>query len=229
MADLDELWASWDAGGRTDAGFEALVAAGQPFVRIMVHASRAGSEHAAEDLRSEGMIGFIDAVRTYDPGRGAKFTTHAQNKVRSKIRDMMRRNDPLSRGARARDRQLETATARLTQRLGRAPGDDEIAEHLHWDERKVQMTRFDAAAAQVESTADHDLEGSESDTYDRICSRVAAAMDKLVGPERAVVVLYYIEEMTMEEVAHVLGVSRSLVSRIRDRAAQQVIDELRRS
>lgn len=230
MADLDQLWAAWDAGGRQRSDLDALTAEAVSFVNLTIRAVRPGSEHPLDDLRQEGMIGLIDAVHTYDPSRGPKFVTHAQNKVRSKVRDLMRSNDTLSRGARARERQLESATAALTHQYGRAPGDEELARRLGWTERQVQQARLDAVAAHsAEFTADDDLEASGSDTYDRIRARVAAAMNTLAGNERAVVVLYYLEEMTMEEVAAVLGVSRSLVSRIRDRAAQQVMDELRRS
>jgi RNA polymerase sigma factor FliA len=82
-----------------------------------------------EDVLSWGIVGLLDAIETYDPGRRSKFESYAISKIRWSILDELRRVDPLSRRVRRRAREVELAKGELAQRLGRTPT-EEVARQL---------------------------------------------------------------------------------------------------
>jgi RNA polymerase sigma factor (sigma-70 family) len=55
-------------------------------IRKIVWSFKRHSNESFEDLFQEGYIGYIHAIETYDPGRGA-FSTHAWHCISSKLKD----------------------------------------------------------------------------------------------------------------------------------------------
>ena len=51
---------------------------------------------------------------------------------------------------------------------------------------------------------------------------LADAVDRLPARERQVIALYYVEELTMKEIAEVLGVTESRVSQLKSQAAARL-------
>lgn len=74
-----------------------------------------------EDMTSAAMVGLIDAANKYDPGKGAKFKTFAEYRVRGAILDEMRKLDWFSRSMRDKQTQLAQTMLRLERQLGRSP------------------------------------------------------------------------------------------------------------
>src|SRR5687767_15955913 len=60
------------------------IAAGLPFVESLARRVAASMPHSIElgDLVQDGMIGLIDAACRFDEGRGIKFETFAERRVR---------------------------------------------------------------------------------------------------------------------------------------------------
>jgi len=71
------------------------------------------------------------------------------------------------------------------------------------------------------SRADHQDVAAEVEHRLRQAT-LAAALDRIEGPDRAVLVLYYVAEMTMSEIARVLGVATARVSQIHSRAVRDL-------
>src|SRR4051812_30792083 len=67
----------------------------------------------ADDLRSAGFVGLIEAVERFDIGRGWEFKTFAGYRVRGAIIDACRQSDPLTRRGRDRFRTWEQAASNL--------------------------------------------------------------------------------------------------------------------
>src|ERR1700728_2112570 len=86
-----------------------------------------------EDLVSAGVIGLLEATRSFDGSKNVQFKTFAKFRIRGAILDSLRETDWGSRYMRRRGREIADVTARLEARLGRHPAESEIAEEMHLD------------------------------------------------------------------------------------------------
>ena len=77
------------------------ITAGVPFVEAMARRMAASLPHSIDlgDLVQDGMIGLIDAAHRFDEGRGIKFETFAERRVRGAMIDAMRRECVAARGS----------------------------------------------------------------------------------------------------------------------------------
>jgi RNA polymerase sigma factor for flagellar operon FliA len=197
-----------------------------------------------EDLVNAGVIGLLEASRTFDATKNAQFKTFAKFRIRGAILDSLRDADWGSRYLRRRGREIAEATAHLEARLGRHPFDTEIAEEMNLDIdrlRKIvqQLDGLHLAGQQVAVSNDRSdsLDVIESapnlkdpDPFD-LClkgemrAHLAEAISKLSEREQLIISLYYREELTMKEIAEVVGLALSRVSQI----LQATMNKLRTS
>jgi len=190
-----------------------------------------------EDLVSAGVIGLIEASRNFDSSKNAQFKTFAKFRIRGAILDSLREIDWGSRLMRRRGREIADATARLEARLGRKPVEAEIAAEMNVDPeylRKIvaQLDVLHITGQQVVRSQDSSetidlIEAAPSlddpDAFD-LClkgemrTHLAEAISKLTEREQLILSLYYREELTMKEIALVVGIALSRVSQIREAA-----------
>jgi RNA polymerase sigma factor for flagellar operon FliA len=183
------------------------------------------------DLVSAGMLGLAQAARSFDPERGIAFDRFASTRIRGALLDELRGRDWASRSVRARARGMQQATDELTNKLGRPPTPDEIATALHLPTDTVRKLVDDVHRATVlnyeslvlEGDAEEFLTAGEPSPEEAILERerrcvltdaVAALPERL----RRVVVGYFFEERSMQDLADELGVSESRVSQLRAEA-----------
>jgi RNA polymerase sigma factor for flagellar operon FliA len=197
-----------------------------------------------EDLVNAGVLGLLEASRTFDRTKNAQFKTFAKFRIRGAILDSLRDADWGSRYLRKRGREIAEVTSQLENRLGRHPVDTEIAQEMHIEIdrlRKIvqQLDGLHLAGQQmaVSNDSSESLDVIESapnlddpDPFD-IClqgerkAHLAEAIAKLSEREQLILSLYYREELTMKEIAEVVGMSLSRVSQIR----QAMMNKLRES
>ncbi len=190
-----------------------------------------------EDLVNAGVLGLLEASRTFDSSKNAQFKTFAKFRIRGAILDSLREADWGSRLMRRRGREIADATSRLESRLGRKPAEAEIAAEMHVDIdylRKIvaQLDTLHITGQQVVRSQDGSeaidlIESAPSrddpDPFD-LClrgemkSHLAEAIGKLSEREQLILSLYYREELTMKEISKVVGVALSRVSQIKDAA-----------
>lgn len=190
-----------------------------------------------EDLVNAGVIGLLEASRSFDSSKAAQFKTFAKFRIRGAILDSLRELDWGSRLMRRRGREIAEATARLEGRLGRKPAEAEIAREMQLDlehYRKIvaQLDNLHITGQQVIRTEDNSetvdlIESAPSlddpNPFD-LClkgemkSHLAEAIGRLTEREQLILSLYYREELTMKEIAKVVGVALSRVSQIKEAA-----------
>jgi RNA polymerase sigma factor for flagellar operon FliA len=191
-----------------------------------------------DELVSAGAIGLMQAAASYQPARGLTFSTYAVPRIRGSMLDELRRHDHMSRGARRKARAMTTARDALLHRLGREPRAAEIAAELNVSVETLRQWELDVDGA-VEVSLDVAPRALREDTDltaacaiaderapnadDRLSQeqRVALlglAIRGLRPQERTVLALYFYEELTLQEIAHVLGLSASRISQIRAEA-----------
>ncbi|MDQ1395160.1 MAG: polymerase sigma factor FliA [Acidimicrobiaceae bacterium] len=184
-----------------------------------------------DDLMSAGMAGLAQAARSFDPERGINFDRYASTRIRGSLLDELRDRDWASRSVRSKARKLTAASDELTGKLGRVPSTDEVADHLGVEKRAVAsisedvhravVLNYDSMIAQgdAEDVMPSDLRSPDLVLVER--ERRAYLLDAIQAlPERlrSVVVGYFFEERSMQDLAEELGVSESRISQMRAEA-----------
>jgi RNA polymerase sigma factor for flagellar operon FliA len=197
-----------------------------------------------EDLVNIGMIGLIDAVDRFEPGRAASFSAYARIRVQGAIVDEMRKNDWVPRSVRDRAARIDTARRELLKSLGHDPSLDEIAQYMEIGVKRLEellRTADVRVLVSMEDGNDDDntigdsLSDSEQDLDDDVTRRlfgekIREVLNTLPERERLIVEMYYYRDFTFKEISRVLGVTESRVSqlhsRMKRRVREQVVDLL---
>lgn len=179
-----------------------------------------------DDLEQMGVIGLIEAARGFDPSRGVPFEPYARTRIRGAILDALRKQSDLPRSAMQNQRTHNEAQRQLSQELGRAPTQAEIAEELGLDVDDFQKERNHAhqyhVVAMEDVTSEVELLSGDSlgDNPEQLLEttqiqeQVATEIDALPERDKLVLALYYVEELTLKEIGSIIGVSESRVSQI---------------
>jgi len=184
-----------------------------------------------EDLVSAGVVGLMDAFAKFDPAKKVQFRSYAQFRIRGAILDSLRTLDWSPRELRRKGRAVEEAIRVLTARLGRPPGEVEVAEQLGLGIGEYQQLLGDLKGLEIGTLHVERNEDSGEDELAYVpgrpdedplfcClrgeleDRLADAIAHLPERERLVMTLYYFEEMTMREIGLALGVVESRVSQV---------------
>jgi RNA polymerase sigma factor for flagellar operon FliA len=220
------------------------IVAGLPFVEALARRMAASMPNSIDigDLVQDGVLGLIDAANRFDEGRGIKFETFAERRVRGAMIDALRR-DAWPRGVRRQRRELDAAREALRRELGHEPSLADLAARVGSDEKRLSRTivRINTIEATSplatgehmdESSLPTALVPSEPDSpdtaYEKVetCERVRAAIQSLPWRERKVVGLYYYGEVTMKQIGSEIGVNESRVSQLHARAIRRLRDAL---
>ena len=188
-----------------------------------------------DDLYQLACVGFIKAVRGFDPQRGYAFSTYAVPKIAGEIRRFLRDDGAVkvSRAVKERAVRLRRVQSELESRTGRSPTVSELAEAMGCTAEEI------AACEQAEAPVDSferelagggrlgDLvgdEGMEEGTCLRLSLREALAA--LPDRDRTVLALRFSRDLTQQQVSRIIGVSQVQVSRIEKRAIQTLREKL---
>ncbi|MDH3584820.1 MAG: FliA/WhiG family RNA polymerase sigma factor [Phycisphaerae bacterium] len=193
--------------------------------------SKLPDEVDVDDLKQAGIFGLMDAIDSFDLGRGVKFETFCAPRIRGAILDELRSMDWVPRLVRSRTNKVEGARKSLQMQLGRKPTEKEIAERLEVDMGEYRKLAKDAGPTTVVSLnrkyyeTDSNKDVTEIDVLkDRRQINPQMAVQKrdvkelvtkgLSRAERLIVILYYYEELTMKEIGVTLDLSESRVSQM---------------
>lgn len=190
-----------------------------------------GSGIDRDDLYGFGMLGLIAAADSWDPSRGLKFSTYAYTRIRGGILDELRRMDFLPRGRRERVRSLDEVVSRLEQENGFKPTPEEIAKEMGVDLDEVDGVLLSAVSAMQTSLDEGpseqlaallgDPKSSDpvgSAEWEEMKLLLVKAIEELPERDKSVITLYYAEDLLLNEISGILGVSESRVSQIHARA-----------
>jgi FliA/WhiG family RNA polymerase sigma factor len=160
---------------------------------------------------------------------------NAQFRIRGAILDSLRTLDWSPRELRRKGRAVEEAIRTVTQKIGHAPSEQEIANEMKLTLPEYQQLLGELKGLEIgslhiersEDSGDEELAyipGSPEDDPLFRClkgemkQRLVDAIDELPEKERMVLTLYYYEELTMKEIGLTLGVVESRVSQIHSSA-----------
>ena len=184
--------------GEEDTRTEARARLIEHNLRLVVYIARRFENTGVgiEDLISIGTIGLIKAVETYQPAKNIKLATYASRCIENEILMHLRKN---------------------ANRRGEVSLDEPL--NTDWDGNELLLsdvlgTEVDSIEKPIEDDVDRDL--------------LFAAVSRLSERERTIITMRFgldgRKERTQKEVADLLGISQSYISRLEKR----IIDRLKK-
>ena len=183
-----------------------------------------------DDMLSCGILGLMDAIDKYDTSKNVKFEYYAAMRIKGEIIDNIRKQDWAPSSLRRKIKAISNACDELEHKLCRTPTDKEIAEHLGMNEGDVQKTLGQSHMFNIvyfEGMTQGDYLWESADPNEpmeeklenvEMVKTLGQFIESLSEKERTVITLYYYEEMTLKEIANILGVSESRTSQIHSKA-----------
>ena len=187
-----------------------------------------------DDLISAGIMGLLDAIEKYDEGRGVKFRTYAEFRIRGAMLDELRSMDWVPRSVRKKVQEIEKAVTQVEKRENRPADADEIAAELGVDMDTyqdmlskaggIELVSLDEPLWSNDNTKDQrrthvdlleDGGNPDQDLMDSEFKQVLAQSISTLSPkEQQILSLYYKEELTLKEVGEVMGLTESRICQI---------------
>jgi RNA polymerase sigma factor FliA len=227
---------------------DELIVSHLPLVKYLVKriAANLPSYLDEEDLISVAVIGLITSAERFEPSRGIRFKTFAEQRIKGTIYDELRAQDWFSRSVREKYKRLEREMMALSHKLGRDPASEEIADALN-----MELEEYFQMLAEVHSYAFMSLDDSWQDDEGNTVSlldmledttaknpqnqlikkqlidSLGDAIEMLPEKERLVITLYYYEELNLKEIGEIISLTESRVSQLHSQAVLRLRSKLK--
>jgi len=216
-----------------------------PLVRHVVNRITVGSSSAGilqyEDMLSCGIQGLIEAYYSFDPDRGAKFSTYALPRIRGSILDALRAAHPLPRSLQKFSSDMDRASTALHVQLGRAPTKAELAQQMGLSQKEFLATlrTSNIHVISLDGLAETAVNGNTEKLWEMadddpnvdpdtmaqdtmVRRKLHEAVEQLPDRERTIVHLYYMQARSLKSIGKALGISESRASQLRHRAIRRL-------
>jgi len=226
-----ELWCTYAKNPSTEHR-DRIVKRYLPLVKYVVGKMNVPPPRGLDydDLVSFGVFGLLGAVEKFDLSKGFAFTTFAAPRIRGAVLDELRKFDWISRTGREKLQKFYNATGKVLQEKGHM-SDESVMQEMGIDINAYKETLILASRSYIVSLndvvtlEDGDIEMGETiaDDKEGIASileyqdeieHVKAALSQLPERELQVISFYYYEDLTLKEIAQILGVSESRISQM---------------
>jgi len=191
-----------------------------------------------EDLEAAGVMGYLQAAARYKKDHGATFRTYCAARIRGAVLDELRRWDWAPRSVHQNHKRVTVVTLALYKSLEREPTAPELAAALGVGEDELAPIQADAQLHKLVSFDElsENPDGEDNLTLtERLPDLTAARPDerlrteddrrmlmrciqRLPKTQAMVIVLHYVQNVPLCEVARLLTVTPSRVSQMHRRA-----------
>jgi RNA polymerase sigma-B factor len=197
-----------------------------------------------EDLVQVGTIGLLKSIDRFDPDRAVEFSTYATPTIVGEIKRYFRDKGWAIRVPRRLQElriQIGTATAELTQTLGRSPTPRELAEAIDCSVEEIvegiessnaySTLSLDSGDDTEESGSMLDAIGVEDQNLENVDVResLKPLLDALQPREKTILMLRFFKNRTQSQIAEEIGVSQMHVSRLLSRTLEHLRTSLEQS
>jgi RNA polymerase sigma factor for flagellar operon FliA len=196
-----------------------------------------------DDLISAGTIGLVKAARDFDTSKDVEFKTYAYIRVRGAVIDELREWSFAPTSLKKKFVLAQRKMQEMTEQLGQAPTDEQLAEELGMTTEKMYQMFENARArhflsihgvdentpALGESLTATDDSSEPVRKLERLELRkhLGEAIAELPQRQRRIILLYYHKELTMKEIALTLDITESRVSQLHASALFKLAGKLR--
>ena len=198
----------------------------------------------SDDLVSIGVIGLMDAIEKYDYSKNVPFEAYATLRIRGTVIDELRRSGRVSRDKIDKLNRYYEAKEKLENEMMKTPDEIEVCNELGLNDvqlAKIHETIHYLSSYSLESTLftkdgddfslmdtikDESIISSDDKLInDEKSQALIKAIDRLKERERIILSLYYVEELSLKEIAYTLNISIPRVSQVHGK----VLSKLRTS
>ncbi|MEO3759630.1 SigB/SigF/SigG family RNA polymerase sigma factor [Mycobacterium sp. B14F4] len=198
-----------------------------------------GRGEPRDDLVQTARLGLLNAIERFDPDSGSDFLSFAVPTVMGEVKRYFRDSGwavHVPRRLKDSRAQITTATAELSQRMGRAPTPTELAGELGMDRRDVVESLIAAQCYQTrsldapvggdgdDSPSIVDRLGNHDTSIDAVEFREALRplLAQLPQREQDILTMRFFGSQTQTQIAQKLGISQMHVSRLLARSLAQL-------
>ncbi len=198
-----------------------------------------GPHVQVDDLASQGRETLLAAARSFDPSRGVPFRRWANLRIRGAMIDAVRSQGNLPRRVYRKLRAMQAAdhvheVAAEEQSAAPPATPEAAAEKLRDQLSSAAMAmaigflsmKGDEA---LERARDPDESPEEAVARAELLAKIRAAIAERPDAERTLLERHYFDDVTFEEAAREIGLSKSWASRLHARAIEGVAKSLKRS
>jgi RNA polymerase sigma-B factor len=202
----------------------------------------AGGPEPTEDLIQVGYVGLLKAINNFDPAVGKCLAAYAVPCIAGEIKRHFRDKRwqvHVKRPVKVLALQVRDATEPLTQRLGRAPSDTDLASTLNTSEAQVRQAKLASRAIQAwsldvpltdqrGSASLAEILGEDDPNFEKMLDlqAVATHLGDLPRREQQILRMRFYGEMTQAQIGAKLGISQMQVSRLLARALGYLREQL---
>ncbi|MBQ8451509.1 MAG: sigma-70 family RNA polymerase sigma factor [Clostridia bacterium] len=225
-------------GGDTEAS-EKLVNANFPLIKAVVKGYlNKGTDY--EDLYQIGCVGFLKAIKNFNPSFDVKFSTYAVPMVAGEIKRFLRDDGMIkvSRSIKTLAIKIRSFIEEEKRIKGEGPTISEIAKHFGEEEDEIILA-LDSSRAPISLQAklDEDDPSGQSfenklvlpDKSDDIIDKIMLKdeIKKLDEKEKKLILLRFFRGKTQGEVAEIMNISQVQVSRLEAKIIEQLKSKLK--
>ena len=193
-----------------------------------------GRQIDGEDLRSAGREGLLQASRSFDEAQGVPFRRWANVRIRGAMLDFVRRQSGLPRRVYKRVRALAAAERIHEVSAEERPSAAAEAADLQLDEQLAKSaTAMALGFLSMRSLDSVDVKDDvESPEEHAARAEMLAVLKREIAKqpdaERTLLERHYFDDMTFEDAAREIGLSKSWASRLHARAIENLGKSLRK-
>jgi len=182
-----------------------------------------------DDLISAGTIGLLKAARDFDVSHQAEFKTYAYIRIKGAVLDELRRASLLPSAVNKQIRQMQELSRKIAEETGNLPTDEELARRLNvpiddvyelFENARAQhfvsidgFAEEQPALGEVLAAANTAAPESRLERAE-LLDQLTEAMQELDQRRLQIIVLYYHQQLTMKQIATLLGITESRVSQL---------------
>ncbi len=195
-----------------------------------------------EELIDIGVLGVIEAFKTFNPEKNTDFSKFCLCRIRGKVLDHCRNQDWVPRRTRKLFEAYKYAQEQLESELKRKPTFTEIKAHLNLNDKQFKMlSANDSPCKTVSLNILADAENDDGLNYQLVDSHPVDPSKNLQAEdckfyitkglgntERLVVELYYYQQLSMKEIAQTIGITESRISQIHSTAIDKLREKFQR-
>lgn len=230
-SDESDLWRQMR--GSSPAARERLFALHAPFARAIATKrwrERTSGDLDLQEMRQFAYVGLLEAIDRFDPDRGVPFRGYAARRISGSVLDGLAHASELreqigfrSRLRAERIRSLAAADTEAMSSEAAMRALSEIATGL------AVGFMLDAGLAVSDDAPDRSPSAYDGLAWKETIQRLGAAIDELSPREKSVVQQHYMQGVSFDTIAALMGLSKGRISQIHKAAVTYLRSRLGRS